>query len=161
VSKEQSKRALELFSQKYNCAQSTFGALSTVNGLSETQRLALAAPFGGGVARQGEICGALTGALLALGETLGESMAADPVAGRDVLYKQVHQLTDDFRAAHGSIRCRELTGCALDTEAGQRLYNERGIHQNLCSKLVVFAVDQADLTIASNNKSSAKAKITQ
>lgn len=160
MSNIRSERALELFSQKYNCAQSTFGALSTADGLSEAQRLALAAPFGGGVARQGEICGALTGALLALGETLGKAMAADPVAGRDVLYKQVHQLTDDFRAAHGSIRCSELTGCALDTEEGQRLYNERGIHQNLCSKLVVFAVEQTDFTIAGGNESRAKVKIT-
>jgi C_GCAxxG_C_C family probable redox protein len=141
---------LELFSQKYNCAQSSFGALSTDNGLSEAQRLALAAPFGGGVARQGEMCGALTGALLALGETLGESMATDPVAGRQALYEKVHQLTDEFRAAHGSILCRELTGCSLDTEEGQRLYNERGLHQNLCSKLVVFAVEQVEATIATD-----------
>jgi C_GCAxxG_C_C family probable redox protein len=151
VSKNRSQRALELFSQKYNCAQSSFGALSTSDGLSEAQRLALAAPFGGGVARQGEICGALTGALLALGETLGEAMASDPVAGRQALYERVHQFTVDFRAAHGSILCRELTGCSLDTEEGQRLYNERGIHQNLCTKLVVFAVEQVDTTIANSD----------
>lgn len=147
MSKLKSQRALELFSQKYNCAQSSFGALSSSGGLSEGQRLALAAPFGGGVARQGEICGALTGALLALGETLGEAMAADPVAGRKLLYERVHQMTDEFRAAHGSILCRELTGCSLDTEEGQRIYNERGLHQNLCSKLVVFAVEQVDATV--------------
>jgi len=150
VSNNRSQRALELFSQKYNCAQSSFGALSTDNGLSEAQRLALAAPFGGGVARQGEICGALTGALLALGETFGEAMATDPVAGRAALYEKVHQVTDEFRAAHGSILCRELTGGVLDTEEGQRLYNERGLHQNLCSKLVVFAVEQVEATIATD-----------
>ena len=148
MNKKQSQRALELFSQKYNCAQSVFGACPVSGGLSEAQRLALAAPFGGGVARQGEICGALTGALLALGETFGEAMAADPVAGRKVLYERVHQLTDEFRAAHGSILCRELTGCSLDTEEGQRLYNERGLHQNLCSELVFFAVEQVDATVA-------------
>jgi hypothetical protein len=69
-------------------------------------------------------------------------MAADPVAGRQAIYEKVHQLTDEFRAAHGSILCRELTGCSLDTEEGQRLYN-----QNLCSKLVVFAVEQVDATV--------------
>jgi C_GCAxxG_C_C family probable redox protein len=148
VSNNRSERALELFSQKYNCAQSTFGACSVSGGLSEAQRLALAAPFGGGVARQGEICGALTGALLALGETLGEAMAADPVAGRQALYEQVHHLTDEFRAAHGSILCRELTGCSLDTEEGQHLYTEQGLHQSLCSKLVVFSVEHVGATVA-------------
>lgn len=139
-----SQRALELFSQNYNCAQSVFGACGTQKDLSEAQRLALAAPFGGGIARQGEICGALTGALLALGEAAGEAMAADPVAGRNALYERTQQLTAAFRSAHGSILCRELTGCILNTEAGQLSYKNRGLHQNLCSKIVASTAELVD-----------------
>ena len=69
-------------------------------------------------------------------------MATDPVAARSVLYARVKQLTETFRAAHGSILCRELTGCALDTEAGQRVFKERELHKNLCTGLVVFAAEQ-------------------
>lgn len=147
VSLSRSQRALELFSQSYNCAQSVFAACAA-NGLSEAQRLALAAPFGGGIARQGEICGALTGALLALGEAAGEAMAADPVAGRNALYERAQQLTADFRSAHGSILCRELTGCILNTEDGQRSYKERGLHQNLCHNIVASTAELADKTLA-------------
>jgi C_GCAxxG_C_C family probable redox protein len=142
MSNRQSQRAVELFSQNYNCAQSVYAACATGEGRSEPQRLALAAPFGGGVARQGEICGALTGALLALGENEGEAMAADPIAGRDALYARAQQLTEAFRKEHGAILCRELTGCALDTVAGQRAFKERGLHQNLCTKLVAFAAEE-------------------
>jgi len=142
VTNIRSQRALELFSEHYNCAQSVYAACAPGNGLSEAQRLALGAPFGGGIARQGEICGALTGALLTLGEAGGEAMAADPVAGRNALYAQARQLTEAFRTAHGSILCRELTGCSLDTEAGQRSFKERGLHQNLCTKLVAFAAEE-------------------
>ena len=142
MSNKQSERAVELFSRNYNCAQSVYAGSATGDGLSEPQRLALAAPFGGGVARQGEVCGALMGALLTLGEACGEAMAADPVAGRDALYARVRQLTETFRKEHGSILCRELTGCSLDTEAGQRSFKERGLHQNLCTKLVEFAAEQ-------------------
>lgn len=138
------QRALELFSQGYNCAQSVFAACATDEGLSESQRLALAAPFGGGIARQGEICGALTGALLALGEAGGTAMAADPVVGRNALYERAQRLTEAFRTAHGSIVCRDLTGCALNTEEGQRRFKEQGLHQNLCNKLVAFAAGQVD-----------------
>jgi C_GCAxxG_C_C family probable redox protein len=134
---------MELYSQKYNCAQSVYAGSATGKELSEAQRLALAAPFGGGIARQGEVCGALTGALLALGEVEGKAMAADPVAGRNTLYERARQLTEAFREAHGAILCRELTGCSLDTEAGQRSFNERGLQQNLCTKLVAFAAEQA------------------
>jgi C_GCAxxG_C_C family probable redox protein len=135
---------LELFSQSYNCAQSVYAGSATGKGLSETQRLALAAPFGGGVARQGEICGALTGALMTLGEVDGGAMAADPAAARNALYLQAQKLIEDFRAAHGSILCRELTGCSLNTEEGQRSFQERGLHQNLCTKLVAFAAEHVD-----------------
>ena len=142
VRSEQAERAVELFSKSYNCAQSVYAA-SAIGELSEAQRLTLAAPFGGGIARQGEVCGALTGALLALAEANGKAMAADPVAARAALYARAKQLTEAFRESHGSIICRELTGCALDTEAGQRVFNERGLHQNLCTGLVVFAAEQA------------------
>jgi len=152
VTNIRSQRALELFSEHYNCAQSVYAACATDESRTEVQRLALAAPFGGGIARQGEICGALTDALLALGEAGGAAMAADPVAGRNAVYQRAKQITEAFRAAHGSILCRELTGCALDTEAGQRSFNERGLHQNLCSKLVVFAVEQVDERAATPRK---------
>ena len=142
VSNRQSQRAVELFSRNYNCAQSVYAACATGKGLSEAQRLALAAPFGGGVARQGEICGALTGALLALGEAEGKAMAADPVAGRNALYERARQMTEAFRETHGAILCRELTGCALDTEAGRSSFNERGLHEKLCTKLVAFEAEQ-------------------
>ncbi|MGO9318386.1 MAG: C-GCAxxG-C-C family protein [Terracidiphilus sp.] len=142
MSSRQSQRAVELFSQDYNCAQSVFAGSAAGEGLSEAQRLALAAPFGGGIARQGEVCGALTGALMALGEAEGKAMAADPVVGRNALYERARQLTEAFRKEHGAILCRELTGCALDTEAGQRAFKERGLHQNLCTKLVAFAAEQ-------------------
>src|ERR1035441_7552744 len=119
MSMDRSQRATELFSQSYNCAQSVYGACGASAEMSEAQRLALAAPFGGGVARQGEICGALTGAVLALGEASGAEMATDPEAGRKALYARVQQLTEKFRAAHGAIRCCDLTGCTLSTAEGQ------------------------------------------
>jgi C_GCAxxG_C_C family probable redox protein len=153
VSNKQSQRAVELFSRNYNCAQSVYAGSVTGEGLSEAQRLALAAPFGGGVARQGEICGALTGALLALGEIEGGAMAADPVAGRNALYERARQMTEAFRKEHGVILCRELTGCALDTEAGMSSYKERGLHKNLCTRLVAFAAEEvAKMTAASARK---------
>jgi C_GCAxxG_C_C family probable redox protein len=144
---------VELFSRNYNCAQSVYAGSATGDGLSEPQRLALAAPFGGGIARHGEVCGALMGALLTLGEACGEAMAADPVAGRDELYERARLLTETFRKEHGSILCRELTGCVLDTEAGMSSYKKRGLHQNLCTKLVEFAAEQVvSITAASAKK---------
>jgi C_GCAxxG_C_C family probable redox protein len=144
----QPQRALELFAQKYNCAQSVYGSCTATEGLTETQRLAIAAGFGGGVARQGEVCGALTGALMALGEACGEAMVRDPENGRKDFYDRAQRLVDSFRQAHGSILCRELTGCILGTEEGKKSYDDRELHKNLCSKLVAFASEKVDEIIS-------------
>jgi len=138
-----SVRALELFEAKYNCAQSVFAACATDEGLTEAQRLALSAAFGGGAARQGEICGALSGALMALGEMRGPVLAADPDAGRDAVYAKAKEMIADFRAAYGTILCRELTGCLLCTDEGLRSFNEQDLRHKVCAKLVAFATDQA------------------
>lgn len=131
MDRKPSERALELFTANYNCAQSVFAACATDADLNQTQRLAIAAAFGGGVARQGEICGALTGALMALGETRG-----------DAVYAQAEKIITAFRAAHGSILCRELTGCRLNTEEGHRSFKERDVRNTVCARLVAFAADR-------------------
>ncbi|HOG53632.1 MAG TPA: C-GCAxxG-C-C family (seleno)protein, partial [Bacillota bacterium] len=57
----------ELFLANYNCAQSTLaGVLSEFNRAYE-QRIRLAGAFGAGIAQQGLMCGAVTGALMAFG----------------------------------------------------------------------------------------------
>jgi len=139
-----SKRALELFSQRYNCAQAVYAGCSATEGLSEAQRLAMSAAFGGGVAGVGEICGALTGALMALGEAGFQAGAADPVAARKAVVEQAHQLTEEFRQAHFSIRCSELTGCRHDTDAGKKAFAESGLRESLCGKLVAYSADKVD-----------------
>ena len=59
-------RALELNQGGYNCAQSVLCAFSDLTGLEEKTALAIAAGLGGGL-RSGEVCGAVSGAVLVLG----------------------------------------------------------------------------------------------
>ena len=141
---DSSVRAQELFTQKCNCAQSVFAACAAGSNLTEAQRLALAANFGGGLAGQGEVCGALTGALLALGEAAEAQIAADPVAGRSAVNAQAGRLIHQFRTAHGSVRCSELTGHSLTTEDGRAVFHASGLRENLCTKLVAFCAGKVD-----------------
>jgi C_GCAxxG_C_C family probable redox protein len=141
-------RAQELFVKHYNCAQSVYAACGRGGGLTEAQRLALAGPFGGGIAARGEVCGALIGALLALGEASEAEVAADPQSARLAVYARSSRLAEAFREAHGSIRCRELTGHNLSTEFGLRAFQESGLRQKLCSGLVAFAAEKVDEILA-------------
>ena len=59
-------KAVELFGQGYMCSQAVFAAFSEDYGGTEKQALQIGACFGSGM-NKGEVCGACTGALMALG----------------------------------------------------------------------------------------------
>lgn len=106
---EYGERAYELFCAGYNCAQSTFAALCPLTGLDQTTALRLASGLGGGVARQREVCGAVLGMSMAAGLLRGYD-AADAFDEKTATYAMIQQLCAEFKAAHGSILCRELLG---------------------------------------------------
>ena len=105
---ERGYKAAELFLQGYNCAQAVAVAFCDVTGLTEEFSAKIASSFGGGMGRQREVCGAVSGMLMAAGLLYGYT---DP--GPEDLYKKEHyQLVQDlcgrFREEAGSIICREL-----------------------------------------------------
>ena len=70
------QKALELFSNAYNCAQSVLGVFCEDGELDRDIALKLANGFGGGL-RCGEVCGAVTGAVMAIGLKCGFCVQGD------------------------------------------------------------------------------------
>ena len=134
------ERAVQMFQEGRNCAQSVYAA-SGKGSMTEEQRLAVAAAFGGGMGRTGETCGALTGALMALGERNAASLM-DPAAARNATYVAAKQLIQEFKACHGSTLCRELTGCQLDTQEGHDAFVAGNVRDKVCMGLVAFAAEK-------------------
>ncbi len=91
------EQAIAYHANGCNCAQSVLCALSAYTGLDENTAQRIAAGFGGGV-RCGEICGAISGGVMALGMADARTASAKTM-----------QLTGKFRAEHGCVRCQELT----------------------------------------------------
>lgn len=102
-------KAESLFQAGYNCSQSVIGALCEELGADFDAVMRLAQPFGGGMGRMREVCGSVSGMLMALGMTSGSSDASDKNA-KDKEYALVQQLASQFRERNGSIVCRELLG---------------------------------------------------
>ena len=133
-------KAVALF-DTFNCAQSVFAACAPREGLSEQTCLAVAGPFGAGMGRMGKVCGAVTGALMVLGVRNGQEMVTNPAQARGPLYARVQAFADAFEVRHGSLLCRELTGCDLRTPEGQEEFKRRNLHHTLCAGLVCCAVE--------------------
>ena len=105
------ERAVACFEAGCSCAEAVAMAFSDLLPVDEKTVLRLASPFGGGLARQREVCGAVSGLCLVTGLLYGRSDATD-AAEKKRVYVLTRQLCDAFREKNGSIVCRELLGLA-------------------------------------------------
>jgi C_GCAxxG_C_C family probable redox protein len=127
----------------HHCAQSSFLALSEQFGLGNTDMVKALTPIPG-IAERGETCGAVSGALLALGLVFGKNNITDWQGYRDSL-KPANEFCDRFEKELGSLRCRNI----VDSEFGMKLdlrkdddlqkFQEAGA-THTCSKVVRTAV---------------------
>jgi C_GCAxxG_C_C family probable redox protein len=104
------EKAESLFRSGMNCAQSVFCAFADEFGMDEATAAKVSCGLGGGVGRQREVCGAVTGATLVLGMRHGPDKAA--------AYPKVQEFCSAFKAECGSIVCRELLAGTGATSGG-------------------------------------------
>lgn len=103
--------ARELFLGGYNCAQAVFIAYRDLAGFDEAQAATMAAPFGGGMGRLREVCGAVSGMTMCAGYLSPNALPNDNENKRKC-YSTVQTMAERFRFENGSIVCRELLGLA-------------------------------------------------
>ena len=97
----------ELFLGGCNCAQAVFLAFSDVTGIDRKLAGKLSSPFGGGMGRMREVCGAVSGMLMVAGLLYGYETPGDDVS-KKAHYELVQYLSGRFREEAGSIICREI-----------------------------------------------------
>jgi C_GCAxxG_C_C family probable redox protein len=79
----------------------------------------IASGFCGGIARTSGICGAVSGAIMAISIFCGRGLPDEPI---DKSYTPVKKLIEIFEKKFASTNCRQLTGCDLGTEEGRKRY---------------------------------------
>ena len=131
------KTAQDRFAQGYNCSQAVFSAYAAQLGMEDEVALKLASPFGGGVARQGNVCGAVTGALMALGLERGNAT----LETKDETSRLAEEYIKRFQELHGSILCRELTGFDISNPDGLQKARESRVFTDTCPGLVKDAAE--------------------
>ena len=99
--------AAQLFCQGYNCAQAVAVAFTDLTGMDKNLAAKLASPFGGGMGRMREVCGAVSGMLMVLGLLYGYDTPGDDESKKKQ-YQAVQHLAGKFREEVGSIVCREI-----------------------------------------------------
>ncbi len=107
------EKAKELFLCGYNCAQATLLAFSDDTKHKDETALAVSSSFGGGMGRMREVCGAVSGVLMAAG-IIFDGANADKAAH----YELVRELMERFKRENGTYICRELLELPEGTSGG-------------------------------------------
>jgi C_GCAxxG_C_C family probable redox protein len=100
----------------------------------------IATPFGGGMGRSGEVCGAVVGALMCIGIVHGRE---EPEQSDVEAYALARRFLKAFGDEMGSLDCRELTGHDLSTPEGLQAYRASDVPMRVCLRAAGFAYDEA------------------
>jgi len=132
------EKAVGLFSNGYNCAQSVLGAFCNENGLDADIAFKLANGFGGGV-RCGEVCGAVSGAAMVIGLKCGFCSQGD-FKQKGYCNKKTFEFIERFRNENGSMICRDLLGADIRSPDDFNSPETRALFKTICPKMVAAAV---------------------
>ena len=136
--------AEQLFREGYNCAQSVLIAFGDLTGLEKETAAKLASSFGGGIGRMREVCGAVSGAAMALGLVKGYADPTDPEA-KKAHYHLVQEFARRFREKNGSIICRELlSGVSVQQGSDPEARTAEYYKKRPCPELVRQAAEILD-----------------
>jgi C_GCAxxG_C_C family probable redox protein len=133
------KKALRYFSSDYNCAQSVFLALLEHKGLPLDRAAQIAAGFGGGITHSGQQCGALSGAMMAIGVLEGVE-TSDVKQHKATTYRLSAELLERFKEVFETIRCDDLTGVDMSDQEALERASKEGVFSKVCPGYVEKAV---------------------
>lgn len=107
--KNHSELARSYFLNGCSCSQAVFLAFCEDLNFDPKTASMLAAPFGGGMSRLREVCGAVSGMFMAAGLFFGYYAPTDDAQKKE-LYALIQELAHRFTERNNSIICRELLG---------------------------------------------------
>ena len=123
-----------------NCAQAVSSVFARDAGIPEEVVLRAATGFGGGVGHTGGACGAVSGAVLAIGLLFG-STGPEEKAAKDKTYAVTREFIAQFARKYGSTSCTGLLGCDPSTDEGLSRAREQNLTRTLCPRYIRDAVE--------------------
>lgn len=109
-------------------------------GLEVETALKISSAFGGGIGRTGDVCGAVIGALMAIGLEYGRTKPNDDEA-KEKTYRLSQEFMEKFRERNDSIVCRDLLGVDISAPDGRERIEELGLEEKVCRKAVRDAAE--------------------
>ncbi|MFX0080757.1 MAG: C-GCAxxG-C-C family protein [Candidatus Hodarchaeota archaeon] len=129
------EKAVSSFRGDFNCAQSILSTYGIQYGLNRDTALKLATGFGGGMARFGRTCGAISAAFMVIGLKYGMGINGK-IKLKEKTYQLIREFSSQFQGIHGSLICRELLECDINTPEGKNYYSQNELFEKKCLQYV-------------------------
>jgi C_GCAxxG_C_C family probable redox protein len=127
--------ALASFRNGFTCSSAVFSAFSDELGLDQETAKKIACGFGAGISKTGNICGAVSGAIMVIGLKYGKTNQGDDAA-TEKTRALVREFMHGFTQHHGSINCTELLGYNLSKPDEYEQARDRKLFVTKCPELV-------------------------
>lgn len=134
------EKALFCFENGCNCSQAILNAYCEDFGLDSEKASNIAVAFGGGVGRQGRMCGCLSGALMVLGLKFGIN-STNQINVRTDCYDLAKSFSKRFIELNGALDCRDIIKYNLDNLEERKKAQESNVFKSRCSRVVANTVE--------------------
>jgi C_GCAxxG_C_C family probable redox protein len=124
----------ELFMKGFDCSQVVLAECAGDLGITREEACRMSAAFGGGMG-VGETCGAVVGAMIALGLKYGHCRE-DAMEQKDVMNRKRAEFIEAFRGKYGSCACRDLLGHDISVPGEFDKVLEEGLLFDFCPQVV-------------------------
>lgn len=131
-------QAVMYFNNGFNCCQAVLTVFAEEIGLNKDDALKIATGFGGGI-RKGEVCGAVTGAVMVLGLKYGDNIAGDKKT-KEKVYQLTVEFQNRFEEIHGTTICKKLLGYNVSCDKDMIEIYEKGLFNEICPQLIKDAI---------------------
>lgn len=131
--------AVQIFGCGFNCSQAVLSVFCDQLNFDKKTALKISTGFGGGM-RRGEVCGAVTGAIMVIGLKEGHFVEGDTET-KSKAYELVQQFESRFEKLNESIICKNLLEYDLSVEAELAVIKEKGLFDIICPKVIKDAID--------------------
>jgi C_GCAxxG_C_C family probable redox protein len=115
------ERSLELFKSGYYCSESILIAAAEKLGIESELIPRIATGFGSGAAETNGTCGAVPGAVMAIGLLCGRINSTKSI---EVNFQLTKEFIKTFKESFKSTQCTALTKCNLSTIDGKKKFKD-------------------------------------
>lgn len=98
------------------------------------------------MARFGRTCGAVTGAYMVIGLKYGIGIDEN-VEAKGKTYQVIREFTEGFQENNGSVICKELLGCDINTPEGKVNFDQNELFEKKCFQYVKNAAEILELLL--------------